>query len=175
MDESTTDIHVAVRAVEASTEFSAWIAENPHHELVHVFASVSAAPAPTPGQSPVIEIGYYGRESEMITVFKTPPVERLPAQEVFKREEHPAPAALDLAAVRIGLSQTSDIAEATRAAAYARHPPMKTICILQQLDHPTWNLTMVTGTLQMITMRIDAVNGTVLSHAMHSLMSLVKE
>jgi len=166
LGEVKTDIHEVVEQVESSQEFQAFNSKNPHHYLVHAFCAAEAKPG-------AVEIGYYGKETDRITVFKTNPVAAMPEEEVFKKEGHLEP--LDLTAVRLGVKEAVARAEQERAAAYPRHSAVKTICVLQQQGNPVWNLTLVTATLQMIIMRIDAMSGQVLSKDMHSVMSIVKE
>lgn len=161
-----TDVHEIVQRVEASPEFQEFSNANPHHYLAHVFATSAAEPGP-------MELGYYSKESDMITVFKTAPIAAMPPEEVFK--ESGTLRRLDLDAVLLGLAAAMERAEKERASAYPRHPAMKMICILQQQDVPVWNITIVTGTLQMINMKLSATNGELLSRSMQSIMGLVRE
>ena len=100
-------------------------------------------------------------------------MQALPPEDVFK--EQGALAQLDLSAVRIGFAQAIELAEKYRVQTYPHHPIMKMICVLQQQELPFWNMTLVTGTLQMINIRIDAVTGQLLSRSLHSIMDLAKE
>jgi hypothetical protein len=166
---ATTDVHDAVKRVEASAVFATFSAANPHHYLVHAFASVSG-----PDEAAALEIGYYGKETDEITVFSSEPVAMRAAEQVFKQPGKVL-APLDLAAVRVGLADALARAERERARDYPHHMPMRIICVLQQHEQPCWLLTIVTNTMQMLTVRLDATIGTVLSREMTSLMSLVKE
>jgi hypothetical protein len=163
---ASTDVHATVKKVEASAVFQEFNATNPHHYLVHAFATTTSVAAP-------LELGYYGKETDMITVFKGDPVTAMPPEEVFKQGGILAP--LDLAAVRLGLPEALVRAEKERAAAYPRHPFMKAICVLQQQEGPVWNITLVTGTLQMITMRFSATTGMLVSREMRSIMDLARD
>jgi hypothetical protein len=161
-----TDVHDVVDKVESSAAFLAFNAENPHHYLVHAFSTAGAHIDP-------MELGYYGKEADKITVFKTDPLTRMPAEEVFK--ERGVLEALDLSLVKLGLTQALAKAEEYRHDAYPKHQTMKTICVLQQKQRPIWNMTIVTNTLNMINMRIDAQTGELISREMQSIMNLAKE
>ncbi len=160
------DVHEVIEKVEASPEFQEFSEQNPHHYLVHAFSTAAGAPAP-------IELGYYGEDTDMITVFRSDPITAMPPEEVFKQDGKLKQ--LDLTAVRLGLKDALERAEKERAAAYPQHATIKAICILQQHDNPTWNLTLVTGTMQMINMRIDALTGQVLSRSIQSIMNIARE
>ncbi len=59
---------------------------------------------------------------------------------------------------------------------YSQHGTTKHICILQILKKVlTWNITIVTNTLHMINIKIDATSSKVLTHSAQSLMSLAKK
>jgi hypothetical protein len=157
-----TDVHTTVEEVESSDIFRTFTHSNPHHYLVHAFST---------GKE--IELGYYGKEDDKITIFKTHPVMMLPAEEVFKQSGTLQKLELDM--VRLGLREALEHAEAERAKAYPHHSSMKFICVLQQSDEPTWNITLVTNTLQMINMKISAHSGEMRSREMHSIMDLARE
>ncbi len=59
---------------------------------------------------------------------------------------------------------------------YSQHGLTKHICILQVLKGIlTWNITVVTNTLHMINIRVNAVNSEILNHSAQSIMSLAKK
>jgi hypothetical protein len=164
LGEVKTDVHTTVELVEGSKEFQEFNAQNPHHYLVHAFSATG-----TP-----LELGYYGKEADRIVVFKTNPIVAMPPEEIFK-EEGKVLHALDLTAVRFGLKEALDRAEKQRQQVYPRHECMRTIAILQQADRPVWNITLVTNTLNMINMKIDAMTGELVSRDMQNIMSIVKD
>jgi hypothetical protein len=157
-----TDVHNTVKRLENSEAFQEFSRSNPHHYLVHAFST---------GKE--IELGYYGKESDKITVFKTNPVAMLPAEEVFKQQG--VLEALNLDMVQLGLHEALERAEAERANAYPQHITTKSICILQQQDGPVWNITLVTATLQMINVKLSAQSGELHSRDMRSIMDLARE
>lgn len=59
---------------------------------------------------------------------------------------------------------------------YSQHTSTKTICILQTLDNILlWNITVITNTLHMINIKINAKTKEVITHSAKSIMSLAKE
>jgi hypothetical protein len=59
---------------------------------------------------------------------------------------------------------------------YSQHSSTKTICILQTLEKVLlWNITIITNTLHMINIRVDAKTKKVIKHNAQPLMSLAKE
>jgi hypothetical protein len=157
--EVRTDVHELVEKVEASQEFKL-----PEHVLVHVFSAT--------GDLGVAELGYYGADDK-ITVFRTNPISAMPPEEVFK--EQGTLTKLDLSAVRIGLAQAGVKAEQYKQESYPHHMTMRMICILQQREQPEWNITIVTNTLHMINIKINAMTGELISRSMDSIMSLSRE
>ncbi|HIH25109.1 TPA: hypothetical protein HA251_08810 [Candidatus Woesearchaeota archaeon] len=169
-----TDVHETIERVEASDAFIAFNAENPHHYLVHAFATVRSLDPAVP--LPPLELGYYGKEHDMITVFTSEPVAARPPEEVFKEEG--SIAGLDLLALRQGFADALRIVERTRSSQYPAHAAMQGFCILQQnrvYSTPVWNITLVLNTLSMLNMKIDAVTGEVLSRELQNIMSLSAE
>jgi|GEM_PF-4178513 len=59
---------------------------------------------------------------------------------------------------------------------YSQHGTTKHICILQILKNVlTWNITIITNTLHMINIKINATNSKILNHSAQSIMSLAKK
>jgi len=59
---------------------------------------------------------------------------------------------------------------------YSQHGTTKSICVLQILnDVLIWNITIVTNTLHMINIKINADNSAVISHSAQPIMSLAKK
>ncbi len=158
-----TDVHDIIDAVEGSDEFREFRARHPHPYLAHLFCYAKSGSAP-------VEIGYYSERDDHIVVFDTKPVRARPPEGAFKEEGVIAP--LDLASVGIGLAQARELAAARMRERYPAHPVQQEICILQQGDGPVWNLTIVTATLNLVTMRLDARDGAVLSDELRNIMDM---
>jgi len=59
---------------------------------------------------------------------------------------------------------------------YSQHNTTKSICILQVLNKVlTWNITIVTNTLHMINIKIDAKDKSIISHSAQPIMSLAQK
>jgi len=160
-----------IRVVEESVEFQGFSQINPTHYLVHAFAMTTienGVARPTP-----VELGYYGKDTDKITVFKTYPIRMLPEEQAFK-EKGTIPQ-LTITDKTMPIMEAIITAERHRAALYPRHLSMKAICILQQKETPVWNITIVTHSLQMANFRIDAESGALISNDLQSLMNLSAE
>ncbi len=163
-----TDVHIAVDKVENSSVFSAFNADNPSHYLVHAFAATKDLNA-----IPTLELGYYSKDHDKITVFKTEPIAIMPAEDVFK--EKGVLQRLDVEALRFGLSDALLVADCTHKESYSKHPVLQAFCALQYndvYDRPVWNITLVLGTLHMLNLKIDAINGEILVKDLQNIMSL---
>ena len=154
-----TDIQEFITTVETSDLFT----EREYDYLVHVFCHVRGDDAP-------VELGYYHKKEDTITVFTVNPVEKRPPEKVFK--EAGVLGKLAVSDVTVGLSDVRQKAREYAAEKYPTHPVQQEICILQQAEIPMWNLTLVTSTLNMLSLKINAVTGEIFSEDMHNIMSL---
>ena len=156
------DVHGLVAAVEGSPAFVRFSGAAPARRLVHVFARGSDA-----------EVGYYDPEADAITVFSTTaPIVASDAQEVFRDDRAPRGglAGLDLTCVSIGLDGARSRASRLLAAA---HPVAQEILILQQRDGvPVWVVTLLTHTLHVLIVRLDARDGSVQSSEFRNVLDL---
>lgn len=144
----------------SSTNFGEWRARNEHSYLVHFFAELDRYLRPSNW-----EIGYYNKESDLITTFTVNEVITLePEAEVFKEKD-------TIEELRIGdVKQSSDAA--LRAARtfqlkqYPQHPITKGIIILQHIDTlgVVWNITLITQSFAALNIKVDAGTGAVVNH-----------
>lgn len=160
-----TDVHEYIQEVEESEAFETFSRESPEAYLVHVFSNVKQ------GQDGV-EVGYYLPGKDAITVFTRAPVKARPPEDVFK--EHGTVPRLEIGKVEVGFARARALADEYRKEHYPTHPVMQEICILQQMDVPVWNMTLVTQTLNMLNLRIDAASGAVIRTDMQNILSLRK-
>lgn len=160
-----TDIHEMVSAVletDAYKEFESGC----ECYLAHVFSNVKDS-------EQITEVGFYDSDEDKITVFTTDPVTRRPPEEAFK--ESGKIERLAIQDVTLGLGEARDLARQHREENYPGHPVSQEICILQQIDSkPVWNMTLVTQTLHMLNVRLDAVSGSVLETDMQNILALRK-
>jgi len=161
-----TDVHDTLVTVESSDLFLEFKKSHPKSYLVHAFSTGTMT------QMMPIELGYY--EQDTIVVFHSDPIAQQPADKVFTDHEHALPQ-LDIDAVRVGLQDALVLAEKEQRKEYAAHQVVKVICVLQQKESPVWNMTLVTSTLHMLLLKLNAITGEVISRELQNLMSLKKE
>jgi hypothetical protein len=170
MENMKNELKDTIDMLEQSMIFKEFNEKNSQHYLVHVFTTAAIKDGKIIIEP--IEVGYYGRESDMITVFKTSPLKMMPAEEVFKESR-------ELEALNawgsLGISDVFTQAINYHNKEQPRHPGMRLIGVLQQREMPVWNITIITHTLQMANIKMDAGSGEVLSSIMTPLMSIGKE
>lgn len=165
------DLRALIGQIEGSDAFARFAAATPKRRLVHVFAQG------TPGAGPA-EIGYYDPTSDAITVFNVvEPIAASDAQPVFRGTEPDAPrdglAALCVDEITVGLEDARTRIGAMAAKEHAAHPVAQEILILQQRDGaPVWAATLLTHTLRVILVQLDARDGTVRSTESRSVLDL---
>ncbi len=165
------DLHALIGQIERSDAFARFAAATPKRRLVHVFAQGS------PGAGPA-EIGYYDPASDAITVFNAAePIAASEAQPVFRGAESEAPheglAALSITEITVGLADARTRIGSMVAKEHAAHPVAQEILILQQRDGaPVWAATLLTHTLRVILVQLDARDGTVRSTESRSVLDL---
>ncbi len=152
----------------ATEMYKEFLEHNPDYELSHFFL-VSES-----GNLVDEQIGFYSKESDKVVSFdllrhsvsepegaaKTSGV--IPS---FKVED-----------VKVDIDEALKITNKLIDKEYSQHMTTKAICILQTLDKVLlWNLTLVTNTLHMINVRINAKTKEVIKHNAQPLMSLAKE
>jgi len=120
-----------------------------------------------------LEFGCYDEKNDKIVVFETNPVTMRPPEDVFK--ESGKLKALDMDKVAVGLHDARTLATAYLEEHYPQHPIQQEILVLQQAEHPVWNCTLVTKTLNMLNLKIDARSGDILHVGLHNIMDLRKD
>lgn len=167
MDKKT-DIHHMVGLVESSPIFSSFKSINPHHYLAHAFATIKGLDSLSP-----LEFGYYSKEDDKITVFKTEPIAAMPPEEVFKEEG--VVQKLDLDEITVGFGDVAGIVKNLYSKSYSHHPVLQMFCVLQYntaYETPVWNITVVFSTLHMLNVKVDAVSGRIIVEDLQNIMSL---
>ncbi|MBR9700468.1 hypothetical protein GOV11_01220 [Candidatus Woesearchaeota archaeon] len=158
-----TDIHELVETVEKSEPFKKFNKANPDHYLVHAFSHVKQ-------DTGEVELGYYGKETDKITVFTTDPIESKPPEEVLK--ESGILRALDMKILKIGLTEAREIAEKHLKEKYSGQQASQEICILQQAEGPIWNITLVLASLNMLNLKIQADSGKITHEDLKNILDL---
>lgn len=158
----------AIEKIEASEEFKKFKKENPDFYLAHAFTMVEKVQQDW-------QVGYYSKTKDMVVVFivsKT--VEMSPEEEVFKKPGKVVKK-LDMKKVKLGLEKAIDISNKVMDEKYSAELVNKTIIILQNIETEMYNITLVTHTLNIINIKIDAKSGEVLSEARQSIMGLKRD
>ena len=156
------DIKQIISDVEGSDAFASFNRNTKGFYIVHVFYTEKQG----------VELGYYDDKTDRIVVFETDPVVQRPPEEVFK--ESGTLHKLDITAVSVGLADVRTIARAYMKEHHPTHPLQQEILILQQADVPVWNCTLVTQTLNMLNLKIDATSGAILHEELRNIMDLRK-
>ncbi|MBR9700274.1 hypothetical protein GOV11_00205 [Candidatus Woesearchaeota archaeon] len=158
-----TDIHELIEKIEKSRPFKEFNKANPDHYLVHAFCHVKQ-------DAGKVELGYYGKKTDKITVFTTDPIESRPPEEVLK--ESGVLRELDTKILKIGLTEARELAEKHLKEKYAGQQASQEICILQQAEVPVWNITLVLASLNMLNLRIQADSGEITYEDMRNILDL---
>ncbi|MBU1030257.1 MAG: hypothetical protein KKB65_03425 [Nanoarchaeota archaeon] len=161
-------ISKAIDKIKGSKEYKELLKEHPNIYLAHAFTMVDKIQSDW-------QIGFYNPDNDQVVVFEVGKTVSMSShEEVFKKPETKIQK-LDLKNVKINLEKAINISEKLVEKKYSAEKINKTIVILQNLECELYNLTLVTHTLHIISIKIDARTGEVLSEAKNSIMSLKKE
>ncbi|MBU1202400.1 MAG: PepSY domain-containing protein [Nanoarchaeota archaeon] len=161
-------LKTAIKKLEESKEFKEFIKENKNHYLAHAFTIIDKIQQNW-------QIGYYGKETDKVVVFEVGKnISRFPEEEVFKKPEHKVKP-LNLKKIKLTLEEALNIAEKLVSEKYSYETINKTIVIVQNLETEMYNLTLVTQTLHIINIKIDAHTGTILKEFRQSVMGLNRD
>jgi len=152
----------------ASKEFKDWKEKNPKPFLAHFFNQLDEN-----YKQGNWEVGFYDSERDKIITFVVGSVILVkPEDEVFKKEEHQV-LELDIDKVKINLEEAIKIFKQCQEQKYPGQWPMKVFVILQELEEGiVWNLTSATKTFSALNIRINAVDGKIISDKCESFFDL---
>lgn len=158
-----------IKNVEASKVFKSFIKEHPDYYLVHCFTMVDEST-----KKYKWELGYYSEKTDKMVVFETEPeIVMKPEEEAFKKQA--TIKKLDLSKVKISVSKALDICNNLVKDKYPKQSITKKIIILQHLDKQVYNITLVTGSFNILNIKIDANTGEVLQENIQNIMNLAKK
>lgn len=157
------NIQKIIETVEQSNEYQQFKSEYSNAFLAHIFLTESSG-------NTQVEVGYYVPSKDQITSFQLNPFKQKPAEDIFKKSG--TLQALTLDNITIDYAKVRKLIDKAHAEHYSAHPISKYITILQFLDEPVWNITLVTTTLHFINLRISAASGKILQEDLHNLMDL---
>ena len=152
-----------------SSEFKGWKEKNPKPFLAHFFNQLDANYRQSDW-----EIGFYNKEKDKIITFVVgvAGVVVKPEDEVFKKEEHHVKE-LEIEKVKVDLEEAIKTFKKCQEEKYPGQWPMKIFVILQELDEGiVWNLTSATKTFSALNIRINAVDGKIISDKCESFFDL---
>lgn len=152
------DVLQAKEFLEESTAFKQFKKDNPNYYFVHAFWMV-------PGEQ--WKLGYYEKDKDRIVVFDVgEEIFVNPEEEVYKEESQIIE--LKLEEVRVRRDEAID---KTKELLPSSESITQTIAILQHLERPVWNITLVTGTFNVLNVKVDAQTGTLLSRNAFNVLS----
>ncbi|MFH1400226.1 MAG: hypothetical protein ABIH41_01790 [Nanoarchaeota archaeon] len=154
-----------VKTLEKSAIFKEFIAAQPSYYLTTVFVSFE-------GGKRQWQIGYYSSKTDKMVSFSTEPLAMSDEQEAFKDQGpiHP----LELDHVKIELDEALGTCAAECKKKYLAHPITKQFIILQHLDSLVYNATFVTTTMNIINIKVDARDGTIVSSKVHPIIEFAR-
>ncbi|MFH1590142.1 MAG: hypothetical protein ABIB43_06260 [archaeon] len=158
----------AIEKIESSDVFKAFKKDNPDFYLAHAFTIIERVQQEW-------QVGYYSKTKDKVVVFLAKKeIEKSPEEEVFKKPGKKVKE-LKLANIKVGLERAIDISNKVIDEKYSAEYLTKTIVILQNLETEMYNLTLVSQSMNIINIKIDAKSGKVLSEGRQSIMGLRKE
>lgn len=121
----------------------------------------------------VPQFDFYNPKTDKITSFIiNKEIEMKKEQNIFKKSKDKI-YELNLDKVKIPLEKAEEIINNLEK--YKKETFNKKIIILQSKKNPLWNLSLITTTLNILNIKIDAVTGEVLSETFESLLNLKVE
>lgn len=150
--------------VESNDEYKTYRAHAPNALIAHVFINQK-------NNSEEWHLGYFDPDTKKITSFTTEPTVHISGSDAALSKTGDVPP-LSWNELKVEFATAKASAEKIMKEHYSAHPGAQMISVLQTIDIPVWNLTIVTNTFHIVNIRIDAVTGQVLAHAQQSLMGL---
>ncbi|MBW2963705.1 PepSY domain-containing protein [Candidatus Woesearchaeota archaeon] len=159
----------AYSKLKESSEFKNWQKKNPKTFLAHFFNQLDMN-----YMQGDWEVGFYDKAKDKITTFVVgvAAVVVKPEDEVFKKEEHHV-LELKIDKIKIDLDKAIKTFKQCQEEKYSGQWPMKIFVILQKLDEVTvWNITSATKTFSALNIKINAVDGKIISDKCESFFDL---
>jgi hypothetical protein len=152
------EIKEIIIKIEESEIFQNW--KNENNYLVHIFKMLDEA------NKDEFQVGYFNKENKMVTTFVynkiNGEITQNPESETFRKEEKDIEQ-LNLSNVKLDFAVIMHKIENLRSKKYSQHPVDKSFYILQMLNNKTiWNFTIITKTLSIINIKINAEDGSVI-------------
>lgn len=128
----------------------------------------------TEGVREEVSIGYYDQKADAITTFQCgKEITKTVDTEIFKEQKTIPQLAIEK--IKISCDRARELVENRRKQNYPHDAPTKEIIILQTINSkPIYNISIVTNTFKLITIRINAETGDVEEERMRPLMDFVE-
>ncbi len=141
-------VREAIKRVESSKAYQEWAGRDKCF-LVHAFNSKN-------DEMNFWQIGYYNPDTEVVTVFQAgDDIEIIAEDEILKRGN--GPKELDREKIDVSFENALEVAEEESLEKYPNIELNKSIGILQMIkNHPVWNLTFVTNSLDVLNCQVSA-------------------
>lgn len=120
------------------------------------------------------QLGFYSLEKDNLALFHTKPIKFVGFEDAFKKEGTIDELKFDENFIDIDKVET--IVSELMAKEYSEETSTSYICIIQNLNgKELFNITSITASLSMITMRIDAKSGEIIDYKKSSILDLKKD
>lgn len=148
------EVKKEIAKLEASDIFRKWKKTKDAY-LVHIFLG---------NDSTAAQVGYYCKEDDMLSTFVIDGenIKQLSDSEALKEKEHIIKK-LDLNKVKVEFAEAKKKAENVLKEKFPKEDVFKWIFILQNLDTELWNITGIAKNFNTVNIKIDAINGKLLS------------
>ena len=149
--------------LQESEVFKQWKQQHPQDYLSSCFTTIRK-------NTPLVwQFHYYNKKEDTMTTFEVKKsISQEAASKIFKRPGEIVEE-LELDKIKIPFE------EALHKAESLSHPEeefTEKIIILQQMQQPLWNLSMISSTFNLLNIKISAVSGEILHESFESLLSL---
>jgi hypothetical protein len=159
-----------LQEVQKSEAYTTFIKEHPEYYLAHGFIQLDKEFA----TSKDWQLGFYSKEKDNLALFHTEPIKFVGFEDAFKEDGHIDE--LKFTSSYIDIDSVKKLVGGLLATEYSNEEASSFICILQTIDtKPLYNITAITSSLAMISIRIHAEIGEILSHKKSSILSLKKD
>ena len=155
------DIFKEYNELKSNIEFKKFTRDNKDYYLAHIVV---------PDDGSALEIGFYNPKNDKIIVFKTKPFEKGKEEDVFK--EGKTITKLDIDKIKINFDQAMEQINHLLQNQYSAEIPKKKIIILQHIQEPVWNTTIVCQSLNIINIRINTESGKIVRNDKSSLLNM---
>ncbi len=153
------EVREVVGKLEQTQEYRDWKRKNKESFLADAFLVIDTK------SDPSWQLGYYTKGDERVTVFKVgEKIETGGPEELLKKEEDKIHE-VKIEDVHIEMDEALRKSVEFLRVKYPKDTALKTIMILQNVKEVLlWNITHISAAYNAINIRIDAANGSIISH-----------